>query len=62
MKKTRLIISTALLLATVGVVGITNKAFADGGSGQCNCQWTDGGLGIIENNTCVVQDCWRPIQ
>lgn len=66
MKKMKLAISTAVLLATLGVVGFSDLQVAsarEAAAGvKCNCTYTNGDLGVIKNNDCSVENCWVPIE
>lgn len=33
-----------------------------GAGKKCTCVYQSGSAGVIENNDCVVQDCWIPIE
>jgi hypothetical protein len=66
MKKMKLAISTAVLLATLGVVGFSDfqvAAAREAAVGvKCNCVYTQGGPGVIRENDCVLENCWVPIE
>jgi hypothetical protein len=61
-KRIRYIASLVVLLGVLGVIGVTTTGFAEDAGKKCNCVYTQsGGSGVIENNDCVVQDCWYEI-
>jgi hypothetical protein len=71
MKKMKLAISTAVLLATLGVVGFSNfqvvsayeEIIDDGGASgpRCDCRYTNGDLGVRSGGGCEVVNCWLPL-
>ncbi len=58
-KQIRYIVSLVVLLGALGVICATTTGFAQDSGKKCNCIYTEsGGYGVIENNDCVVQNCW----
>lgn len=56
---------TAVLIALLtalafGVASKPSSAMEEAGK-KCTCVYQSGSAGVIENNDCVVQDCWVPI-
>jgi hypothetical protein len=60
-KQIRYIASLVVLLGVLGVIGVTTAGFAQDFGKKCNCRYTSGDYGVIENNDCKVQDCWLEI-
>lgn len=61
MKRIRVFGALLGLLATLafGVASSSSSAMVAGK--KCTCVYQSGSAGVIENNDCVVQDCWVPI-
>ncbi len=63
MKRFRFV--TAFLgLAFVLVFGLSaspSSASEEAAGKKCTCVYQSGSAGVIENNDCVVQDCWIPL-
>jgi hypothetical protein len=61
MKRIKVVSALLALMATLAF-GIASKPSSAMEAGKkCTCVYQSGSAGVIENNDCVVQDCWVPI-
>ena len=62
MRRIKVVSALLALMATLAF-GIASKSGSAMEAGKkCTCVYQSGSAGVIENNDCVVQDCWVPIE
>lgn len=61
MKRIRVFGALLGLLATLAFGVASSPGSAMEAGKKCNCAYQSGSFGVLENNDCVVQDCWLPI-
>jgi hypothetical protein len=62
MKQIKFVLALLAVFSALSFGLALEPSYASAGAGKkCNCQYQSGVYGVIENNDCVVQDCWLPI-
>jgi hypothetical protein len=63
MKRLRVVSALLALTATLafGIASKPSYASEEAAGKKCTCVYQSGSAGVIENNDCVVQDCWIPL-
>ena len=61
MKRIKIALSIAALAGTVGAVSMSSVTSANEAGSKCDCQYQSGAYGVIQNNDCIVVNCWRPL-
>ncbi|HEX8130519.1 MAG TPA: hypothetical protein VF527_15565 [Pyrinomonadaceae bacterium] len=65
MKKIKFVFALLAVFSALsfGLVLQPTSSAAEAAAGKkCTCVYQSGSAGVIENNDCVVQDCWIPIE